>query len=309
MNTSNLPKRLSYGDAAFANFERAAMPMNVGSAGIYAGAIDFASFVEHVEHRINLVPRYRQRLVPVPLELAFPAWVDDPRFDIRRHVGRMHLPPPGTREQLADLAGEFFSVPLERDKPLWEIRLVDGLDDGGTAHLAKVHHCMVDGVAGVGLLAALLDFEASVTEEPRDAPWWPGRASDALDLAIDAVFDGLIDQLRLNERVLLALADPAEAWRTARTIARAFAAAGGYFAVPAPRTPWTMKLTRPRKLGWQSVPFADARDVAKALGGTINEVVLTVLGGALGRYLEERGDSTVGCRAARGHAGQRTRRG
>ena len=292
MNTANLPKRLNYGDAAFANFERAAMPMNVGSAGIYAGAIDFPSFVAHVERRIGLVPRYRQRLVPIPFDLAFPAWVDDPRFDIRRHVALVHLPPPGTREQLADLAGEFFSVPLERDKPLWEVRLVDGLDDGGTAHLAKVHHCMVDGVAGVGLLAAVLDGEPSVAEERHEEPPPPGRTPDALELAIDAVFDGLIDQLRLNERTLLALADPARTWRTARSIVRAFAAAGGYFAVPAPRTLWSMRLTRPRKLAWQAVPFSDARDVAKALRGTINEVVLTVLGGALGRYLEARGDST-----------------
>ncbi len=286
-----LPKRLSFGDAAFANFERPAMPMNVGSAGVYDGAIDFERFVEHVERRISLVPRYQQRLMRVPFDIAFPAWVDDPAFDVRHHIELVHLPPPGTHEQLAELAGEFFSVPLSRDKPLWEVRLVDGLEGGRSAHLAKVHHCMVDGIAGVGLLAALLDFDPATAAARAAAPLPPpARAPGPLELAIDAMFDRCFDRMRTGERLLLALADPAGTLQTARTIAQAFSAAGAYFVVPAPTTPWSMKLTRPRRLAWRVLRLADVRHVARTLGGTINDVVLTSVGGALGRYLEARGD-------------------
>jgi WS/DGAT/MGAT family acyltransferase len=110
----------------------------------------------------------------------------------------------------------------------------------------------------------------------------------------DAIFDGIIDQMRFNERLLLTLADPLSALRTAQNITRAFSAAGRYFLTPAPRTPWSMRLSGPTKLAWQTVPFAEVRGVAKALGGTINEVVLTTLAGALGRYLEMKGERTDG---------------
>lgn len=291
MDAATLPKRLSFGDAAFANFERPAMPMNVGSTGVYDGPVEFSRLVPHVERRINLVPRYRQRLMRVPFDLAFAAWVDDPAFDVRRHIEHVQLPAPGTREQLADLAGEFFSVPLSRDKPLWEIKLVDGFEGGRSAHLAKVHHCMVDGIGGVGLLAALLDFDpASAAARDASPPAAPPRAPGPLELAIDAMFDRWFDGMRNGERLLLALADPVGTLRSVRTIAQAFSAAGPYFAVPAPTTPWSMKLTRPRRLAWRVLRFADVRHVAKTLGGTINDVVLTSVGGALGRYLAAHGD-------------------
>lgn len=291
MDANGFPTRLSFGDAAFANFERPAMPMNVGSAAVYDGPVDFSRLVAHVERRINLIPRYRQRLMRVPFDLAHPAWVDDPAFDVRRHVEHLQVPKPGTRGQLADLAGDFFSEPLSRDKPLWEIRLVDGLEGGRSAHLAKVHHCMVDGIAGVGLLAALLDFDpasAAVRDAAPPAP--PARAPGPLELAVDAMFDRWFDGMRDGERLLLALVDPVGTLRTARTIAQALSAAGTYFAVPAPSTPWSMKLTRPRKLAWRVLRFADVRRVARTLGGTINDVVLTSVAGALGRYLAARGD-------------------
>lgn len=295
MDLATLPKRLSFGDAAFANFERPAMPMNVGSTGVYDGRVEFDRLVAHVERRISLVPRYRQRLMRVPFDLAFAAWIDDPAFDVRRHIEAVQLPSPGTREQLADVAGEFFSAPLPRDKPLWEIRLVDGFEGVRSAHLAKVHHCMVDGIAGVGLLAALLDFDpASAALRDAAAPAPPARAPGRLELAIDALFDRWFDQMRTGERLLLALADPAGTLRTVRTIAEAFSAAGPYFAIPAPTTPWSMKLTRPRRLAWRALRFADAQRVAKALGGTINDVVLTSVAGALGRYLAAHGDPAGG---------------
>jgi WS/DGAT/MGAT family acyltransferase len=294
MKKRDLPTRLSYQDAAFTNFERSSMPMNVGSVGIYEGVIPFTKFLDHVDRRIDLVPRYRQRLVDVPFDIAHAAWVDAPDFDLHGHVETVRLPAPGTEAQLAELAGEYFARPLERDKPLWEIRLVEGLNGGRTAHLAKVHHCMVDGIAGVGLLAALLDVEPTPRPTARRRRRPAAARPDPFALFTDAIFDRMIEQLRTNERLALALVDPASPLRGAVAIVRALAAAARYFAVPAPRTPWNMPLTGPKRLAWQQLRLDEVRAVAEALGGTINDAVLATLAGALGRYLRERGASTDG---------------
>lgn len=294
MEKSELPHRLSFEDAAFANFERAAFPMNVGSVGIYEGDLDFERFVDHVARRIQLVPRYWQRLVPVPGGIAFPAWVDDPAFDLRNHLTAVTLPPPASDEQLAMLAAEFFAVPMRRDHPLWEIRLVHGLSGGRTAHVAKVHHCLADGVGGVGLLAAILD----PTPEPR--PLRPRRKAgpppipDAVALLTDALFDRALQQVRLNERIALTLLDPRRAVDIVRTIARAFWEAGPYFAVAAPPTPWGHRLHSPNRVAWQSVPFDDVRALATALHGSINDLALALIAGGLARYLESQGVPTRG---------------
>ncbi len=284
-------QRLTFQDAAFANLERDAFPMNVGSVGIYNDAIPFGRFLAHVDRRIQLIPRYRQRLMKVPLGLHFAEWVDDPDFDVRHHVSAATLPAPGTDEQLAAMASEFFATPLRRDQPLWEMRLVEGLSDGRTAHLAKVHHCMVDGVAGVALLAALLDTTPEtryVRERARETSPLPGP----LTLLTNAVFDRAIDRIRLNEQIALNFLHwqaPAEG---ARSIARALAAAGPYFAARAPKTPWNMPLHSPSRVAWAVIPFEDAHAAARALGGTVNDLALTVISEGLRRYLEQEGVET-----------------
>jgi diacylglycerol O-acyltransferase len=295
MKKSDLPRRLSYQDAAFAYFERDEFPMNAGSVGIYEGVIPFERFLAHVEDRINLVPRYRQRLVPVPLDYALPAWIDDPAFDIARHLEPVTLPPPGDDEQLTRFAGEFFATPLKRDKPLWEIRLVQGLSGGRSAHVAKVQHCLVDGIGGVALLAALLDTApkpATGGQRPRRLPSPP--LLGPVSLFTDAVFDSWIEQLRFNEQITLDLLDPMATWNRYASIGRSLGAAGRYFARPAPKTPWNVRLKSPRRIVWQQLPFGEVRSVAHAAGGTINDIVLTTLAGALGRFLHHRGEKTQG---------------
>lgn len=288
----NRTQRLTFQDAAFANLDRDAFPMNVGSVGIYEDTIPFDRFLTHVDRRIQLIPRYRQRILSVPFGLHFAEWVDDPEFDVRRHVTSATLPAPGTDEQLAELASEFFATPLRRDQPLWEMRLVEGLSGGRTAHLAKVHHCMVDGVAGVALLAALLDTTPEtryVRSRTRRTPAIPGPVT----LLMNAIFDRTIDQIRLNERIALALLDwrgPAEG---ARTIGRALWAAGPYFAARAPKTPWNMPLHSPNRVAWAALPFEEAHAAARALGGTVNDFALTLISEGLRRYLEQEGVATA----------------
>ena len=294
MQKGELPHRLSYRDAAFANFERKTFPMNVGSVGIYDGDIRFWRFLGHVNRRIQLVPRYRQRLAEVPFGVHFPAWVDDPHFDVRNHASSITLSPPGSDDQLARCAAEFFATPLRRDRPLWEIRLVRGLSGGRTAHLAKIHHCLVDGVGAIGLLSALLD----TTPEGRPTRSYrrhdPRPLPGPLALATDALFDRALDQIRLSERVALALVEPQGPLKVARSVMRALWAAGPYLVVPAPPTPWRMRLHAPDRVAWQSLPFAEVRAVAAALGGTTNDVALTLVAGALRRYLEGQGVRTDG---------------
>lgn len=266
--------------------------MNVGSVGVYEDPIPFDRFLAHVDRRIQLVPRYRQRLLSVPFGLHFAEWVDDPDFDVRRHVSAATLPPPGSDEQLAAMASEFFATPLRRDQPLWEMRLVEGLSEARTAHLAKVHHCMVDGVAGVGLLAALLDTTPEtryVRNRARKTSPLPGP----LTLLTNAIFDRAIDQIRLNERIALAFLDWRSPADSARLIARALWAAGPYFAARAPATPWGMHLHAPSRVSWAAIPFEEAHAVARALGGTVNDLALTVITEGLRRYLEHEGVATT----------------
>ncbi len=287
-----LPKRLSYGDAAFFNFERDAMPMNVGSVGVYEGIISYPALLAHVDRRIDQMPRYRQRLVPVPLSVAHPVWIEDLHFDITRHVREVELEPPGDRAQLVQLAARFFAQRLARDRPLWELLIVRGLAGRRTAHVAKVHHCLVDGVAGVELLAALLDPEPKAPEERRPVRPAAPPIPSGERLIADAFFDAMADQVRFGGQLALALADPLAAVKAMLEVARAFNSAGSYFAIPAPSTPWNHRLVSPSRLAWRSLPFEEVRDVARTLGGKINEVALSAVAGALGRFLRDLGEET-----------------
>ena len=294
MKRGEPPRRLSFRDAAFANFERGTMPMNVGSIGIYDGVISFARFLAHVDRRVHLAPGYWQRLIEVPGRFEHAAWITDPDFDVRRHVTSITLPPPGNEGQFARVAGEFFAAPLRRDRPLWELRLVQALSGGRTAHLAKVHHCLVDGIGAVGLLGALFDPTPEVRPTRQRLRPDLSPLPDPLTLAFDAVFDRALERIRVAERVALTLLHRRETVRSVRSIVRALWAASPYLVVPAPRTPWRMRLHAPDRVAWQSLPFDDVRAIATSLGGTINDLALTLVAGGLARYLESQGVRTDG---------------
>ena len=294
MKRGELPHRLSYRDAAFANFERHSFPMNVGSVGVYEGEIPFAQFFTHVGSRIQLVPAYRQRLIEVPGRFEHAAWINDPDFDVRCHVNSVTLPPPGNEAQLAHAAGEFFATPLRRDRPLWEIRLVEGLSGGRSAHLAKAHHCLVDGIGAARLFGVLFDTTPEVRPLPQRRPPDLSPLPDRLMLAVDAVFDRALEQVRLAECTALTLLHPRATIRSVRSVMRALCAADPYIAVPAPPTPWGMRLHAPDRVAWQSLPFDEVRTISTSLGGTINDLALTLVAGGLARYLESQSVPTEG---------------
>src|SRR5689334_12092387 len=145
---------LSVVDTSFLNLEKGSTHMHVGAITVFEGpALECNELFDHIEERLHLVPRYRQKVVWPGMELGRPLWVDDPSFNLDYHVRHTALPSPGSREQLRKLAARVFSQQLDRDKPLWEMWLVDGLEDGRFAIISKTHHCLIDGMSGVDILS------------------------------------------------------------------------------------------------------------------------------------------------------------
>src|SRR6266567_1440721 len=175
-------ERMSPQDASFLHIETDASPMHVGGVSIFEGPPPpFADVLAMVQGKLTLVPRYRQVVRFVPLALARPVWVDDPYFNLGYHVRRTALPDPGGDEELRNLVGRVMSQNLDRAKPLWEMWVVEGLDEGRWALISKVHHAMVDGVAGTDLMTVLLDKERNPERSPV-TPWTPESAPAAARL-------------------------------------------------------------------------------------------------------------------------------
>jgi len=147
-----LNRRLSGIDAAFLYLERKEIPLNIAAVGIFDGPIPFREFVANIDSKLDLVPRYRQVAVPPPFNLGYPTWEYDPDFEIKRHIFRVRLKAPGGEAELEALASGLLSQVLDRGKPLWEMHVVDGLQDGRGALIVRIHHALADGVAGAALL-------------------------------------------------------------------------------------------------------------------------------------------------------------
>jgi WS/DGAT/MGAT family acyltransferase len=267
--------------------------MHVASVMLFDGDPPaHGELVAEVERRLHLVPRYRQRLANVPLGQGRPKWVDDPHLNLEYHVRATALPTPGTEEQLRALAGRVFSQPLDRDKPLWELWLAEGLEGGRFALLAKTHHALVDGVSGVDLVTVLFD------SSPDPAPTDPGRAWLPRPLPSSAQLLGEA----LAERATV----PNEVQRTARALLRAprgLAAGVRDRAVavgalswagvrPAPASPYNRPIGAHRRFTWVRASLDDFKAIKDELGGTVNDVVVATVTGALGRHLRRRGIRT-----------------
>src|SRR3954453_4043162 len=178
-------------DSGFYFAESENTPMHVGSVAVFDGpAPSYGDVVRLLLSKLPLVPRYRQRVRKVPLQLGRPVWVDDPHFQILYHVRHTAVPSPGSDEQLRNLAGRVLGQRLDMSKPLWEFWLVEGLAENRWAIISKVHHCMVDGVAGTDLMQLMFDLSPDAEhEEPKD--WTPQRGPSSAQLVAEAVSDAL----------------------------------------------------------------------------------------------------------------------
>lgn len=283
-----LPERLSPEDAAFLYFEKPNAPLHVGSLGIYEGKIAFPGLLRHLDSRMHTMPRYRQKVAFVPFNLGLPRWQDDPEFDITRHVRRHRVRRRLSEEGFNDLVAELFAPMLDRERPLWDITLIEGLPGDRSALLARAHHCMVDGVSGLGLLVALLDMTPVPREvEPPAEPWAPAVAPPPAQMATNALLDVVQQQINVWNDVQSMLVDPQEPAQMVATIGRSLQKAMRFLVTPAPVASFNATLTPRRRLGLSRMSFADIRAIRGAMGGTINDVVLTVLTGGLASYLRE----------------------
>ena len=245
-----------------------------------------------IEQRINLVPRYRQKIRWVPWKLANPVWVDDADFDIAFHVRRSALPGPGSDAQLYELVGRLMSRRLDRSRPLWEMYMVEGLRGGRIAIITKTHHAMVDGVSAVDLSQVILD----VTPTPRDVAedaWTPHPMPSAVGLVASAVADLVRRPPGVLDTVRLAVLDARSTASRVTDAIGGLAAAAKIAARPAPGTPLNVPIGEQRRFGVARTELDDYKLVRKAHGGTVNDVVLATVAGALRAWMLSRGEAVT----------------
>jgi diacylglycerol O-acyltransferase / wax synthase len=288
--------RLSSTDASFLHQEGPSSHMHIGGVLIFEGPSPrFEDFLDHVRGRLHLVPRYRQKLANPPLETGRPLWVDDPCFNLEYHVRHTALPSPGTEPQLLRLAARIASQQLDRSKPLWELWLVEGLEDGGFALLSKTHHSLVDGVSGVDLATVLFDLERAPTPPPADLePWEPEPEPSTAELAVAGIRGLMGGAAGIATRALAAATNRAGALERARDAAEGVGEIAWAMLNPAPDTPLNVEIGPHRRYAVVRQELADYKKVKDALGGTVNDVVLTVVSGALAKWLRARGIRTEG---------------
>jgi diacylglycerol O-acyltransferase / wax synthase len=287
--------RLTAIDASFLHQEKQASHMHVGALVILEGPPpEPDDFRAHIESRLRLVPRYRQKLAVPRLEMGRPFWVDDPSFNLDYHVRHTALAKPGSDEQLRHLVGRIFSQRLDRSKPLWELWVVEGLEDGRFALISKTHHALVDGVAGVDIATVLFDLSPVPGELPEDDGWKAQPEPSDTDLIAEGVKGLLRTPFSLAGKAVEA------AQRPGTTLERAREAAEGLGEVvwagmnPAPDVPLNVEIGPHRRVWWVESRLSDFKEIKNALGGTVNDAVLAVVSGALGRWLHDRGVRTEG---------------
>jgi WS/DGAT/MGAT family acyltransferase len=282
--------RLSSLDASFLVAESETAHMHVGWAAVFTPPADgprptFEELREHIAQRLSRAPRYRQRLASSPLGIDAPSWVDDPDFDVERHVRR------ATSDCLAEVTDAVMSMPLSHEHPLWEIAIAEHLDDGNVGVVGKAHHCMVDGIAAVELAGLLLDASPTPPPMPRD-DWRPRPTPSPRELALSAARDVASTQWRLLTLPLRVARSPSSALTLARTAARATGALAQSVR-PAPPSSLNTPLTQARRVVRLERPLEDLRFVKRIFGTSLNDVVLAACAGGLRQLMIHRGEKPV----------------
>ena len=293
MTTQHLD-RLSAIDAGFLAQERPNTHMHIGGVVLLEGPPPpLDDFLAHVRSRLHLVPRYRQKVVEPPLEAGLPLWVDDPTFNLEYHVRHTALPAPGDEAALLRLAARIFSQALDRSKPLWELWLVEGLDGGRFALVSKTHHAVVDGVSGADLSTVLFDLTPEGTTVPPGEPWVPHPEPTRAQLVARYLQGAVRRSTGLATGALTQVADPRELLARVREVAEGVGeVARTALNAPSP-TPFNVTPGPHRRVAVVRAELAEFKAVKDALGGTVNDVVLTVVAGGLAHFLRARGLDTT----------------
>jgi WS/DGAT/MGAT family acyltransferase len=282
--------RMSAQDASFLHIESDATPMHVGGVSILEGPPPpFPEVLARVAAKLPLVPRYRQVVRFVPLDLSRPVWVDDPHFNLRYHVRRTALPSPGGDEELRLLVSRVMSQNLDRAKPLWEMWMVEGLDEGRWALVSKVHHAMVDGIASTDLLTVLFDRERDPGPVGEADHWAPGPPPGSARLLADAVVERARNPFAAAGQLGGALRTPREFAGQLRDTSRGLV---GFAGVARPSaSSLNGPLSPHRRWTWARGRLSDVQQIRRALGGTVNDVVLAAITGGFRDLLSSRGES------------------
>jgi diacylglycerol O-acyltransferase len=288
--------RLSWGDTVFLHLEREGMPLNVAGVCVFEGEISFKAFVQFVESKLPLIPRYLKRLVAPPLDIGLPSWEYDPTFDIRRHLRETKLK-HGSDAELKTLAGKILSTVMDRQHPLWDLTLVHGLKGNRSGLVFRLHHCLADGIAGVEIMTVIMDASPV-------APCLPKRK---LPLRIPApggawtsLTNGVVDSYaEFVKRILAAMADVS-------SMAERFAVNGGNLAtdeftsllpeltIATERLRFNVGYRGPQKVAWAEVPLAEVKAIKSTCGTSVNDVILALVTATMRRYLQLHGDPVKG---------------
>jgi len=290
-------ERLSPLDRTFLDLEYPETHMHVAAVAVFDagplrtrdGGIDIEKIRKYVASRLHLIPRYRQRIARIPLE-NHPVWVDDDRFNLEYHVRHTALPRPGGDEQLKLLTGRIVSQQLDRGKSLWELWIVEGLDGDRFAMISKTHHCMIDGVAAVDLASLLLSPSPDATI-PDPQPWQPHSAPSRRELVMEEARRRLAAPLEFGKAVLNAVQSPVQAAESVSEQISAVTETLGAGLFPASESPFNRPIGPHRRFECTAFELADVKRVKNALGGTVNDVVLATVAGAVGSFLRSRGFS------------------
>ncbi|MCY7347665.1 MAG: wax ester/triacylglycerol synthase family O-acyltransferase [Pyrinomonadaceae bacterium] len=294
--SKTLNRRLTTTDASFLYFEKKEAPMHIGSVHLFEGEVPFEDFIAMMDAKMHLIPRYQQVVKFDPFNMAHPTWESDPHFDIRKHIFKLQIDAPGGEQELVELSSRIFTPVMERDKPLWDIFWVYGLEGGRTAMIARIHHCMVDGISGIDLIKIILDISPEIkipikpaTEPTRTARLDPTR--QFFDSLLGGMEEGMNRWMEFQNGLLnLTQAFIEQPTRDAMT------KIGGDLpgmATPATILPFNRQCSGERRLVWSEFSFADVRAIRAALGGTVNDAALTILSGAVAKYVESHGQATA----------------
>lgn len=281
--------RLTTLDAEFLHLEDGISHLHIAAGCVFAGEPPSEEeLVGLIAGKLHKISRYRQRVRAVPFELGRPVWIDDPDFDIHYHVRRTALPAPGDDAAFDALMGRLMSQPLDRNRPLWECWLVEGLADDHWALVIKVHHCMVDGIAGVRLVEVLLDI-SPVTPIAEPQPWSPEPEPRGVALVLNAWAGLAADAVSSTRHLTEAMVDPRRGLATASSTARGLTRYARSF-LAGPPLSIEGSIGPHRTWAHADASLLDVKAVGRALGGTVNDVVLAAVTGGFRRLLETRGD-------------------
>lgn len=287
-------EQLSGQDASFVYLETANTPMHIGSVGIYdpstapGGKVRFKEILAHIECRLSGARSFRQKLVRVPFDLDHPYWIEDKDFDLEYHVRHIALPAPGDWRQLCIQVARLHARPLDLSKPLWEFWVVEGLDNieglpkGCFALVCKVHHAAIDGMSGVEMSAAVHDLEAAPARKETKDDWKPESTPPVGELLFRSWVNSIRQPLRFAETFAKTVPGIA---RLTRDVAGGDVSLSG--ARMAPKTVLNGKVSAHRVWDGVSFPLADVRAIKESLpGATVNDAILTIIGGGLRHYLK-----------------------